>query len=300
MKESSRAYVFAGTAVLLWGTIATAFKIALAELQVVTMLGIATLVSTVVIFLIVLLTGKLHLMKEMTRKEILYSALLGFFNPLVYYIILLNAYSILPAQVAQPVNMIWPILIVFLSVPILKQKIPLRSYVALFISFCGVYVISSQGDPLHPGGPNPFGVFLALISSVLWALYFVLNVRDRRDQAVKLLTNFIFGSVYLIIAMLITGSFHQDISLKGFSAAVYCGFFEMGITFWLWLRALELSPTSDKVSNLVFFAPFISLILLHFIIHEPIYYTTPIGLVMIIVSVVIQNRRSGRKEKSAA
>ncbi|HPT12945.1 MAG TPA: EamA family transporter, partial [Bacteroidales bacterium] len=87
MKESSRAYVFAGTAVLLWGTIATAFKIALAELQVVTMLGIATLVSTVVIFLIVLLTGKLHLMKEMTRKEILYSALLGFFNPLVYYII---------------------------------------------------------------------------------------------------------------------------------------------------------------------------------------------------------------------
>jgi drug/metabolite transporter (DMT)-like permease len=291
MKNTSKAYLFAAISVLLWGTIATAFKIALSELSVVTMLGIATLISTIVIFFIVLLTGKLHLMRQMTHREVFYSALLGFINPLIYYIILLNAYSILPAQVAQPVNMIWPILIVFLSVPILKQKIPLRSYFALFISFVGVYIISSQGDPLHPGGPNPFGVLLALISSVLWALYFVLNVRDGRDQAVKLLTNFIFGSVYLLIAMLITGSFYQEITLKGFSAAVYCGFFEMGITFWLWLKALELSPTSDKVSNLVFFAPFISLIFLHFIIHEPIYFTTPTGLLLIVASVIFQNRK---------
>lgn len=294
MKDTSKAYLFAAIAVVLWGTIATAFKIALSELSVVTMLAIATLISTVVIFFIVLLTGKTHLMREMTLKQVAYSALLGFINPLVYYIILLNAYSILPAQVAQPVNMIWPILIVFLSVPILKQKIPARSYVALFISFTGVYIIASQGDPLHPGGPNPFGVILALVSSVLWALYFVLNVRDKRDQAVKLLTNFIFGSVYLIIAMIVTGSFHEEISLKGLSAAAYCGVFEMGITFWLWLRALELAPTTDKVSNLVFFAPFISLVLLHFIINEPVYYTTPIGLIIIIISVVVQNRPAAK------
>ena len=295
MKNSSGAYIYAVAAVLLWGTIATAFKIALSELTVVTMLGIATMVSTIVIFFIVVLSGKMHLMFEMTGKEILYSALLGFINPLIYYIILLNAYSLLPAQVAQPVNMIWPILIVFLSGPLLKQKIPLRSYLALFISFTGVYIISSQGNPLHPGGPNPYGVFLALISSVLWALYFVLNVRDKRDQAVKLLTNFLFGSVYLIIAMLITGSFSQTVTFRGLSAAVYCGIFEMGITFWLWLKALELSPTSDRVSILVFFAPFVSLVLLHFIIHETIYPTTPVGLVLIIISVLLQNKHSVEK-----
>jgi len=297
MKNSSGAYIYAVAAVLLWGTIATAFKIALSELTVVTMLGIATVVSTIVIFFIVTLSGKLPLMRKMNRTEILYSALLGFINPLIYYIILLNAYSILPAQVAQPVNMIWPIIIVFLSGPLLKQKIPLRSYLALFISFTGVYIISSQGNPLHPGGPNPYGVFLALISSVLWALYFVLNVRDKRDQAVKLLTNFLFGSLYLLIAMIITGSFSQTITLRGLSAAVYCGFFEMGITFWLWLKALELAPTSDKVSNLVFFAPFISLILLHFIIHEPVYLTTPAGLILIIISVFVQNRPQPEKIK---
>ncbi|HUW92548.1 MAG TPA: DMT family transporter [Bacteroidales bacterium] len=291
MKKSSQAYVYAALSVMLWGTIATAFKIALAELSVVTMLGIATLVSTVVIFFIVLFSGKIRLMRSMSRREILWSALLGFINPLAYYIILLNAYSRLPGQVAQPVNMIWPIILVFFSIPLLGHKIPGRSFVALFISLIGVYVIASQGAPFHPGRSDTAGVLMALSSGVLWALYFVINVRDSRDEAVKLLTNFIFGSIYLIIAMLINGSFNETVTLRGTAAAVYCGIFEMGITFWFWLRAMQLAPTSDKISNLVYFAPFISLILLHFIIHEPIYYTTPVGLLLIIGSVLYQNLR---------
>ncbi len=102
MKRSSQSFLYASLAVVLWGTIATAFKIALAEMHIVTMLGIATLVSTFVIFLIVLFSGKIHLLKKMSGREVMWSALLGFINPLVYYIILLNAYSRLPGQVAHP------------------------------------------------------------------------------------------------------------------------------------------------------------------------------------------------------
>jgi drug/metabolite transporter (DMT)-like permease len=131
---------------------------------------------------------------------------------------------------------------------------------------------------------------LALVSGVLWALYFVLNVRDRRDEAVKLFTNFIFGALYLFILMLVSGSFREEITIRGAAASVYCGIFEMGITFWLWLRALQLAETTDRVSNLIYFAPFISMILLHFIIDEPVYYTTPVGLLFIICSVIFQNR----------
>jgi drug/metabolite transporter (DMT)-like permease len=186
--------------------------------------------------------------------------------------------------------MIWPIILVFFSIPLLGQRIPARSFLALAISLAGVYIISSQGTPLSPGRSDTLGVILALISSVLWALYFVLNVRDRRDESVKLFTGFLFGSAYMIILMASVGSFNQPLSFRGVAASVYCGFFEMGITFWLWLKALQLSETTDKVSNLVYFAPFISLILLHFIIDEPVYYTTPAGLLLIIGSVIFQNR----------
>jgi len=290
MKKSSQAFLYAALAILFWGTIATAFKVALAAMSINMMLGIASLVSTCVLFLIVLFSGKIRMLCKMTRREILSSALLGLLNPVIYYIILLSAYNRLPGQVAQPVNMIWPIVLVFFSIPLLHQRIPAKSFIALFVSLAGVYIIASQGDPLHPGKSDTTGVLLALISSVLWALYFILNMRDKRDEAIKLLTNFIFGSVYMVILMAVTDTFSEIVTFRGAAAAAYCGIFEMGLTFWLWLKALQLSPTSDRVSNLVYFAPFISLILLHFIIHEPVYYTTVIGLVLIIGSVLFQNR----------
>ncbi|MCU0458432.1 MAG: DMT family transporter [Bacteroidales bacterium] len=290
MKKSPQAFIYASIAVLLWGTIPTAFKIALAELSIVTMLGITTLVSTAVLFIIMILTGKLSLLRETTGRELLWSALFGLITPVGYYVILLTAYSRLPGQVAQPINMIWPIILVFFSIPLLGQRIPARSFIALFISLIGVYIIASQGAPLNPGRSDTTGVMLALVSGVLWALYFVLNVRDKRDDSVKLFTSFLFGSIYMLILMIAGGSFSQQISLKGVAASVYCGFFEMGITFWLWLKALQLSETTDKVSNLVYFAPFVSLVLLHFIIDEPIYYTTLVGLLLIIGSVIYQNR----------
>jgi drug/metabolite transporter (DMT)-like permease len=295
MKKSSRTYFYAALSVLLWGTIPTAFKISLSELSIVTMLGTATLVSLLVLFIIVAAAGKLKLLAKMSLKEILWSAMLGLINPVGYYLILLTAYSRLPGQVAQPINMIWPILLVFFSIPLLHQRIPGRSFLALFISLAGVFIIASQGDIFHPGRSDTVAVIMALVSGVLWALYFVLNVRDKRDEAIKLVTNFAFGALYLIIAMLINGSFSETVSLKGMIAATYCGFFEMGITFWLWLKALQMAPTTDKVSNLIFFSPFVSIIFLHIIIGEPVYYTTLLGLVLIIGSVMLQNRKADNK-----
>jgi drug/metabolite transporter (DMT)-like permease len=188
--------------------------------------------------------------------------------------------------------MIWPIILVFLSVPILGQKIGKKSFIALFISFAGVYIIASQGRIFSPGHSDTTGVLLATGSSVLWALYFILNVKDKRDEAVKLFLNFLFGSIYLIITMTITGNWQTEIGAKGAVSSIYIGIFEMGITFLFWLKSLQLASTTDKVSNLVYLAPFISLIFVHYILHEPVYYTTPVGLLLIIFGIIVQNRRT--------
>jgi drug/metabolite transporter (DMT)-like permease len=292
MDRVKQSYIYAGLAVFFWSTIPTVFKIGLGELDVLTLLTIATFTSTIVLFIIVIAGKKFELLRKTARKDILVSALLGLINPFIYYIILLQAYKLLPAQVAQPLNMIWPIILVFLSVPVLKQKIPLKSFAALFISFAGVYIISSQGNPLHPGKSDTTGVLLATGSSVFWALYFIFNMKDKRDESVKLFTNFLFASVYLLIAVLIAGNSVSLVSFKGAAASVYVGIFEMGITFYFWLKALQMAATSDKVSNLVYLAPFVSLVFVHFIIKEPVYYTTPAGLLLIIAGIFVQNRRS--------
>ena len=291
MDKTRQSYIYALLAIFFWSTIPTAFKISLGELPILHMLTIASVTSAMILFILILKERKTSLLKEQARRDLINSAILGLINPFLYYMILLKAYQLLPAQVAQPLNMIWPIILVFLSVPILRQKIAVKSFIALFISFIGVYVISSQGNLFNPGHADIKGVLLATGSSVFWAFYFILNVRDKRDAAIKLFMNFLFGSFYLIITLIITGTWPESIGFKGITSSVYIGLFEMGITFFLWLKALQMSSTTDRVSNLVYLAPFLSLIFVHFILHEPVFYTTPAGLLLIISGILIQNRK---------
>ena len=291
MEKTRQSYIYALLAIFFWSTVPTAFKISLGEMPLLHMLTIASVTSALLLFILILKEGKTGLLLPLTLKNLFSSAMLGLINPFLYYIILLRAYQLLPAQVAQPLNMIWPIILVFLSVPILKQKIAPKSFLALFISFAGVYIISSQGKPFNPGSADFKGVMLATGSSVFWAFYFIMNVKDKRDEAVKLFMNFLFGSVYLITVLIISGSWPAKMAFKGIASSVYVGIFEMGITFYFWLKALQLSPTTDKVSNLVYLAPFLSLVFVHFILHEPVYFTTPAGLLLIISGILVQNRK---------
>ncbi len=291
MTNQGKAYVFAGIAIFFWSTVATAFKIALRHLDFVQLLFIATWTSFIVYFLIALFQKKLFTLFSISTNELIHSAILGLINPFIYYLILFKAYSLLPAQVAQPLNMIWPIILVFLSIPLLKQKIAVKSFLALFISFAGVYLVSSQGMPFTFKISEPFGIVLAAGSSIIWSFYWILNVRDSRDEVNKLLLSFFFAGIYISILV----PFVTDISsinLKGALVAMYAGIFEMGITFLLWLKALRLTSTTDKISNLVYLAPFFSLILIHIFVGETIFWTTVLGLCLIVGGIIIEKVRS--------
>jgi drug/metabolite transporter (DMT)-like permease len=295
MKSINKAYLFAGLAVFFWSTVATAFKIALRELDVIQLIFLASVVTVLVLFMLLLLQGKTAMLFSQTKHQIVRSVLLGAFNPLFYYIVLFKAYSLLPAQLAQPLNMVWPIVLALLSVPFLGQKIGKWSIAGLFISFIGVVFISSQGGWSGFQSTSFTGVLLALSSSVLWSLYWILSVRDKRDETVKLFLNFFFGLIFLTVAMFFFSEFNMKPG-TGLLAAVYVGIFEVGITYVLWMKAMQLSTNNAKIGNLVFLAPFISLIFIHFILKETIYVTTFIGLVFI-VSGIFTQRLDRKKQK---
>ena len=105
MDRAKKSYLFAGLAVFFWSTIPTVFKIGLGELEILPMLTIASITSTIVLFIIVIAGKKFELVRKSSSKDLLISALLGLLNPFIYYLILLKAYKILPAQVAQPYDM---------------------------------------------------------------------------------------------------------------------------------------------------------------------------------------------------
>ena len=287
MSPQNKAYLYAALAILFWSTVPTAFKIALTQLSFPELVFYASLSSLTVLGIALGVKGKLREVLGFSAGQYLSSALLGLFNPFLYYLILLKAYSVLPAQVAQPLNMIWPIVLVFLSVPLLGQKIAPRSFVALFICFAGVFLISSQGKVWNIRSSDPLGVALATGSSVIWSLYWVFNMRDKRDEETKLFLNFFFATLFILFLNLLMGRLRVP-SLVHILPAVYVGLFEMGFAFLLWMKALRLSRSTDYISTLVYLAPFLSLVFVHRFIGEHIYWTTVIGLVLIVTGILYQ------------
>ena len=292
MKDQKKAYIFALIAVFFWSTVAVAFKLTLTELHHdhIQMLFLASVSSLFILFIAVLSQKKLHLLKDLTTKDYLFSAFLGSLNPFLYYLILFKAYDLLPAQEAQPLNYTWSIMLVLLSIPILKQKTSWKSIIAIFISFFGVYVIFSHGDILGFKFTNFYGAMLALSTAVIWAFFWIYNAKDDKDVAVRLFLNFVFGTIYITITVLVFSDI-SSISFKGLLGGTYIGFFEMGLTFLLWSKALKLSTTTAKVSNLIFLSPFVSLVLIHYILpNEDVILSTYIGLVFIVTGIYMQRK----------
>jgi len=291
MKKQGSAYLYAITAVLFWSTSASAFKICLSpehlNVPVLVLLFGASLVSSVVLLVHLALSGKARLLKTLSQEDFTRSAFLGFLNPFLYYTVLFKAYSILPAQQAQPLNFVWPLTLVLLSIPILKQKIKRRDILAILISFFGVLVISTKGQLLSFRLTDPLGVALATGSSIPWALYWIYNIRNKRDEVLSLFLNFTWATVYVFALVLVTGEL-QVLSLKGALGVTYVGLFEMGITFLIWLKALRLSETTANVAGLIYLVPFLSLVVIHFVLGEQILPATIIGVILIVAGILLQ------------
>lgn len=286
MKNQSKAYFYAVASVLCWSTVAVAFKFGLASLSVIQLLAVSNYTAVIILLGYLLVQDKLKEIRELNRTFIWQSAVFGLLNPFLYYLVLFKAYSLLPAQIAQPLNYTWPLILVILSMIFLKQKIAAQAILGIIVSFTGVLIISFQGKFSMAHIQNPVGVVFSTGSSLIWATYWLLNASRGKYEETGLFLNFVFAALYITILMIFSGGFHA-LPVKGILAAIYVGIFEMGLTFILWLKALKFSKDSGKVSHLVYFSPFISLLFINLVLREYIYYTTYIGLVLIISGVIL-------------
>ena len=251
------------------------------------LLGISSATAMFFFLILIVFKGELKAICNTSQSDVIHSALLGFLNPFLYYLILFKAYSLLSAQIALSLNYIWPITLVLLSIPILKQKIGLKSIACILLSFIGVIIIANKGSFSGIQSPNTWGVILAIGSSVVWSLFWIFNTKDQRKVTHKLFLNFFFGVIYSLITLICVGKINLP-STNSITAAIYIGLVECGIAYIFWLKAMKLSSSTDKIGNLVFLSPFISLFLLRLIIGESIYLSTWIGLSVIISGILLQ------------
>ena len=287
MKRQTRAYAAGLCAVMAWSTVATAFKISLAHQSPALLVLYASAFSLLAQLGILAWQGRLGDYTTALRTHWKRSLCLGCINPSLYYLVLFHAYALLPAQEAQAINYTWALTMTLLAIPFLGQRLRGCDAIAAAVCYIGVLVIATHGALSAMHFQNPVGVGLALISTLLWAAYWLGNTKDSRDPVIGLALNFTLSLPVTFTWCALSGEL-QAVSWQGIAGAAYVGAFEMGFTFVLWLYAMKLTDSTAKIANLIFLSPVVSLFLIHQILGEPVLPSTGAGLSLILAGLILQ------------
>ena len=285
LPRETQAILFGLGAVGLWSTVATAFKLGLAFLTPIQMLWLGCLFSLGFFVLARFFVSPTSL----TKYTYLRAGLLGLINPLAYYLILFEAYNRLPAQIAQPLNYTWAITLALLAVPLLKQRLSRKALVGIGVSYVGVVVLVTRGATTGFETFDATGITLALLSTLLWSVYWLATVRMNCHPVVLMLTGFAIATPIVGLLCWSTDGL-PPLSLQALSVGAWVGLFEMGITFLLWQHALSQTRQVAKVGQLIFLSPFISLLLIDQILRESVHPSAIISLGLIVLGVLLVNK----------
>ena len=280
------ALLSAGIVLLLWSSVATAFKIALRYLEPFELLFLSTIISFLALTLIMLFTWRFSQLKNVKKESKSRLLLAGILNPVIYYLLLFKAYDLLPAQFAQAVNFTWPLVLAIFAMLLKHERFHVLRLLMLAVSFGGALVVVLGGNTF-PGDVSFYGIIIAFATTIFWVFYWLITKTVDEDPVISLWIPFAVGAIILSIAAVFAFR-PSELSLDAWLSAGYVGLFEMSLTFLLWLNALRKTTSTALVGNFIYTVPFLSLIFIRFILDEPIQPTTLIGLFMIAGGVVGQ------------
>ncbi|MBP7179782.1 MAG: DMT family transporter [Dysgonomonadaceae bacterium] len=297
MKDNNKAILYVSITVLSWATVASAFKLALSSLTYYELLLIASFTALIAFAIILTFRKRWFLLRSVNRGQWRMFAIAGMLNPTMYYLVLFKSYELLPAQIAQPINYTWPVVLSVMLAIFARQRIPAVKFAGMAISLAGVAVISVGPGQLTGVGLSVIGLTLGIGSAFVWATYWLINrMNAETDQIMSLFLNFLFGTIYLLI---IAPFMKIEISsLQGVLAAVYSGLFEMTIPFIFFGIALKKTDNPALINHLCYLSPFLSLFIIHLILGESIYSTTYTGLALIVGGLLFNEyigKRMGKK-----
>jgi drug/metabolite transporter (DMT)-like permease len=276
-------------AVLAWSTVATGFKLGLRVLEPLQLLWLGALISLAFFAAMLVATGRWRALRGLDARDWRRIAGLGLLNPFLYYFILFEAYDRLPAQIAQPLNYTWAIVLAVLAVPILGQALTRRTLAGIVVSYAGVVVLLAQGRFDGIARVDPVGVVLALASTLVWALYWLANVRLKVDALALMAGSFAVGAPAIGVACALTDGLPRlNAQVLGYGAWV--GLIEMGITFVLWQTAMRRTRHAGRIAQLIFLSPFLSLVLIDRVLGEAVSASSVAGLALIVTGLLIARR----------
>jgi drug/metabolite transporter (DMT)-like permease len=277
--------------VFFWGSVWGAIKIGLEYAPPVLFAGTRMLICGAVLTLAALIWGGQANLRDGWPVYLL----LAIFNVGLFYGLQTLAVLLMPSGTAAVVVYLQPVLVGFLSYPVLGEALSAAKVVGLLLGFCGVVVVSA-GSLSGASLGTPLGVAFGVASAASWALGTVYFKRYAGGLPVL----WAVGGPFLLGGVCITG---LGLALEAPSAITWTGTFVASLLYaslvgtalaWvLWLGLIRAGEAS-RVSAYVFFVPLVAVVLGALFLGETVGRSLLVGAALVVCGIYLVNRRGER------
>ena len=280
-----KTYLLAGTAILMWSTMATVSKLLLGTMENQQVLCISSLLAGVSMLAMNLISGKLRLLKTYSLKDYLIMTGTGLLGIFLYYSFYYIGMNRMPASQAFIINYLWPIMSVVFAAILLKEKLTVRKGIAIGMSFLGVVIVTGK-NLMHFDRYMLFGAAMCILDAVCYGAFTALNKKWHYEKSISLMIAF-FSAFFLSGVINLTSGNGWNLGFGQLLGLGWNGVFSMAIGNTAWALALEKGNTA-KISNLAYITPFLSLVWTALILKEQISVWSVAGLCVIVLGILIQ------------
>lgn len=224
------------------------------------------------------------------RKDLLAIIFLGFIGITVYHVALNYGEVTVTAGSASLLIASVPVIIALLAVVFLKERLTLRGWLGIVISFFGIAIIAlGEGED---GVRFDTGTLLILLAALSTSVFFVFQKTYLKKYSSLEFTTYVIwaGTMFMLVYM---PGFLQEIKdapLDATLSVVYLGVFPAALSYLTWAYALSRAPASI-VASFLNVSPVLAILIGWVWLAEIPTVVALVGGAIAIVGVILVNRQ---------
>lgn len=276
------------SAILFWAVNFSFVKIALRELSPLGFNGIRLLFASVMLVLILVLSGE---GLKVDRKTFWKLVFLGLIGNTAYQMFFIHGIDLTSASNSAIIIAITPVFIALLSSLMKHERVHSVAWAGILFSFVGFYlVISDRLGSFEFSSLSVRGDLLIFCGNICWAVYTVFSKPLlARMSPLKLTTlTMVAGTVFFLPFCVkdISCIPYSDVSFRAWGSLLYSGLFALVICYVIWYVSVRrVGNTKTAIYN--YLIPVFTVIFAYFFIDERFTGQQAGGAFIIFVSVYL-------------
>lgn len=283
--------------VVVWGASFIATKVALRDVQPMTVVWLRFAMGVAILGLAVAARGQFAMIPA---RELGYFGALGFLGVTFHQWLQSNGLVTAQATTTAWIVATTPIFMALLGWLVLKERLGGWRVFGIGLAAVGVLLVVTRGDlsALAAGSIGTPGDLLILLSAPNWAVFSVLSRRGLQSHPAARMMLYVMGIGWLFVSILfLAGPGLADVgrlTRDGWLGVAFLGVACSGLAYIFWYDALQAVPAS-QVGVFLYLEPLVAVIVASAVLGESFGPVAMLGGAVILLGVWLVNRPAPRR-----